>query len=150
MTLYLPRATTPAVLPVGLASSRSALPVVGRVLVVEDDPAAADSVVASLQRLGYETRAVDRAGKALEILARDGRFDLVLSDIVMPELNGVELAGALARLHPGTDLLTTGYDPLPLDIDLRGAEILKKPYDLDTLKLAINSCLARRAGNIAS
>jgi len=151
VTLYLPRATTPAVLPVGLASSRSALPVVGRVLVVEDDPAAADSVVASLQRLGYETRAVDRAGKALEILARDGRFDLVLSDIVMPELNGVELAGALARLHPGVPiLLITGYDPLPLDIDLRGAEILKKPYDLDTLKRAIDSCLARRAGNIAS
>jgi nitrogen-specific signal transduction histidine kinase/CheY-like chemotaxis protein len=151
VTLYLPRATTPAVLPVGLASPRSALPVVGRVLVVEDDPAAADSVVASLQRLGYETRAVDRAGKALEILARDGRFDLVLSDIVMPELNGVEFAGALARLHPGIPvLLTTGYDPLPLDIDLRGAEILKKPYDLDTLKRAIDSCLARRAGNIAS
>jgi two-component system, NtrC family, sensor kinase len=150
VTLYLPRAVTPAASTVAPASPRGALPAVGRVLVVEDDPAATDTAVASLQRLGYETRAVDRAGKALEMLGRDDRFDLVFSDIVMPELNGVEFADRVARLHPGIPiLLTTEYDPLPLDIEMHDVEILRKPYDLDTLKRAIDSCLARRAGDTA-
>lgn len=151
VTLYLPRAATPEISMAGRASPPGALPAVGRVLVVEDDPAAGDTAIASLQRLGYETRAVDRAGKALEMLGRDDRFDLVFSDIVMPELNGMEFADAVARLHPGIPvLLTTEYDPLPLDIDVRSTEILRKPYGLDTLKRAIDSCLARRAGGAAS
>jgi two-component SAPR family response regulator len=62
----------------------------------------------------------------------------------------VEFADRVARLHPGIPiLLTTEYDPLPLDIEMHDVEILRKPYDLDTLKRAIDSCLARRAGDTA-
>ena len=150
VTLYLPRAAASAVLPAGMAAPSGSPPATGRILVVEDDPAVADVAVGSLRQLGYETLAVDRARKALDLLKRGDRFDLVFSDVVMPELNGVEFADELARLHPEIPvLLTTGYNTLPLDIDGRNRDILVKPYGLDSLKRAITACLARSAGKPA-
>jgi two-component system NtrC family sensor kinase len=147
VTLYLPRATVPAKLPVGMSDTLEAPMKGGRILLVEDDQAVADVTVASLQKLGYATIAVDRAGKAIELLGGGERFDLVLSDIVMPEMNGVELADILARLHGGIAvLLTTGDTTLPAVAGDPRRAILVKPYSLETLKQAIERCLAARAG----
>jgi two-component system, NtrC family, sensor kinase len=146
VTLYLPRATTPATLPVGMTEMTGAPAAAGRILVVEDDQAVADVTVGSLQKLGYATVAVDRAGKAIELLGGGERFDLVLSDIVMPEMNGIELADIVARLYGDIAvLLTTGDATLPAAAGDPSRVILVKPYGLETLKQAIESCLAAQA-----
>jgi two-component system NtrC family sensor kinase len=146
VTLYLPRAAVPATPPVGTVDMLDAPAAAGRILIVEDDAAVADVTVGSLQKLGYATVAVDRAGKAIELLGGGERFDLVLSDIVMPEMNGIELADMLARLHGEVAvLLTTGDPSMPAEAGDPSRVILIKPYSLDTLKQTIDRCLAARA-----
>src|SRR5882762_2820246 len=84
---------------------------------------------------------------AIELLGGGERFDLVFSDIVMPEMSGIELADRLVRLHGEVAiLLTTGYSSLPAGAGDHGHELLIKPYGLETLKLAIERCLAGRRG----
>ncbi len=147
VTLYLPRASVAAAPHADVTAESDAPAAAGRILVVEDDPAVADVAVGSLQKLGYATVAVDRAGKAIELLGGGERFDLVFSDIVMPEMSGIELADRLVRLHGEVAiLLTTGYSSLPAGAGDHGHELLIKPYGLETLKQAIERCLARRGG----
>jgi two-component system NtrC family sensor kinase len=144
--LYLPRALISAALPASMIEIHDTRTAAGRILVVEDDAAVADVTVGSLQKLGYATVAVDRAGKAIELLGGGERFDLVLSDIVMPEMNGIELADMLARLHGEVAvLLTTGDPSMPAEAGDPSRVILIKPYSLDTLKQTIDRCLAARA-----
>ncbi len=147
VTLYLPRASVAAAPHADVTAESDAPAAAGRILVVEDDPAVADVAVGSLQKLGYATVAVDRASKAIELLGGGERFDLVFSDIVMPEMSGIELADRLVRLHGEVAiLLTTGYSSLPAGAGDHGHELLIKPYGLETLKQAIERCLARRGG----
>jgi len=64
----------------------------------------------------------------------------------MPEMNGIELADMLARLHGEVAvLLTTGDPSMPAEAGDPSRVILIKPYSLDTLKQTIDRCLAARA-----
>ena len=151
VTLLLPRATVPAVLAPGMSAPLGEPRPAGRVLVVEDDLAVADVAVGSLERLGYMTVAVDRAAKALDLLDRGERFDLIFSDIMMPEMSGMELAEEIAQQHPEIPvLLTTGYNNMQTEMAGQHRDILIKPYSLDTLKRAITRCRAREAGSAVS
>jgi two-component system, NtrC family, sensor kinase len=151
VTLYLPRATVPAALPAGPQEPRAPLRAAGRILIVEDDPAVADVATGTLRRLGYATVTVDRAGKAIELLDGGEQFDLVFSDIMMPDMSGLELADVLARRH-GTIavLLTTGHNTAAPENGAHDRDILIKPYSLATLKRAIDRCLARGTGTAAA
>jgi signal transduction histidine kinase/DNA-binding response OmpR family regulator len=83
-----------------------------RVLAVDDDPAALDLVRAALEPEGFDVRTTTSSIEALRLVV-DGTFDIVVSDVVMPELNGLELA---ERIHtnPRTAslpiLLVTAHD----------------------------------------
>jgi two-component system NtrC family sensor kinase len=141
VTLYLPRAQLPAPArePAAAAPRAGAGPV-RRILIVEDEHEVADVAQGYLHELGFQAVAVDRAAKALELLARDPAFDLVFSDIVMPDgMSGIDLARRLAALHPNLPvLLTTGYAG-----EQWGAapDVLRKPYNARALKEAIERAL---------
>ena len=80
------------------------------ILVVEDDPRVSHSTVYLLEELGYRPHAVASGREALEVLARDPDIVLVLTDVMMPEMTGTELAAEVARRHPEIGLLfVTGY-----------------------------------------
>jgi PAS domain S-box-containing protein len=145
--LYLPRATA------GADDSRpegKAEPMRGgseTILLVEDNPDVRRATVRQLQSLGFT---VEEAGDAHEALARieSGlRFDLLLTDVVMPGgMTGYELAAEVERVRPGTRVLfTSGYTELaaPLADAPRGA-LLSKPYrrvDLDrAIRTALDEC----------
>jgi len=142
VTLYLPRAAV-AVPPrePTPARPREALGPPRRILVVEDDPEVAEVALGYLREFGFQTVAVDRAAEALEVLARDGGFDLVFSDIVMPDgMSGIDLSRQIARLYPRLPvLLTTGYAGDQREVP---ADVLRKPYNARALREAIDRAVS--------
>jgi len=75
-----------------------------RILLAEDDEAMRAYLSRALENAGYDVAAVDRGTAALPLL-QDRRFDLLLSDIVMPEMDGIELAQRCAEISPGTKVM---------------------------------------------
>jgi YesN/AraC family two-component response regulator len=83
-------------------------------------------------------------GEALEIAAVS-RFDVVLTDVVMPAMSGLELAEALDRLYPGTPIvLTTGFSDEIARSGTGGRPVLLKPYRLEALAGVLDDALAKR------
>ena len=153
VTLYLPRAT--AALPPREVPGTVVRELDGagrRILVVEDDPEVAEVAVGYLEGFGFRPVVVDRAAKALALLAEDAAFELVLSDIIMPDgMSGIDLARQIARRHPQLPvLLTTGYAGSPGDAGGLPAEVLRKPYNARSLREAIERALGPRAAAPAS
>ncbi|MEJ1977078.1 MAG: ATP-binding protein [Acetobacteraceae bacterium] len=103
----------------------------GTVLVVEDEPAIRDLAAIWLTDAGYTTLSAANGQEALRYLEGAGRIDIMVSDVVMPGMNGVQLTEAARRLRPGlTVLLTSGYTG---SADRRGipddVKLLAKPYE---------------------
>jgi DNA-binding NtrC family response regulator len=118
-----------------------------RIMVVEDDEAHRVALERHLTRSGYEVLACDSAEQAL---ARFSTFNpvLVLSDIRMGAMSGLELLRTLVERAPETRvLLTTAYDDMQMAVDAmkQGAfDFLMKPLDLDDIDEAIRAALPQR------
>lgn len=105
------------------------------VLLVDDDRPVRDVARRILERAGYRVLAVGSGADALALTDREGVVpDAVVTDIVMPGMNGYELARRLRERYPGVRvLLMTGYtDATPADQRVH-SEILRKPFDAMTL-----------------
>jgi DNA-binding NtrC family response regulator len=81
-----------------------------RILVVDDEAAVADSLRLVLSRRGYEVRAVYSAEEAIEVLA-EWQPDLAMIDVMLPKMNGIELAGIVAGNYPACRLLLISGHP---------------------------------------
>jgi signal transduction histidine kinase/ActR/RegA family two-component response regulator len=114
-----------------------------RILVVEDDPRVSRATVNALTELGHAPVAVASGHAALNRLAEDPDFHLMITDVVMPEMTGVELAREVAGRHPGLRVLfVTGYVGEAGSVDeLAGAELLRKPFTVAQLAAAIEHAL---------
>ncbi len=75
-----------------------------RILLAEDDDSMRVYLCRALERSGYEVVAVDRGTAALPLITQE-RFDLLLTDIVMPEMDGIELAQHVASIAPETRVM---------------------------------------------
>ena len=117
-----------------------------RALLVEDHPEV--SVVAQdyLTQCGYEVVRAASAESALEILSQRGDFDLVLSDIVMPGMSGLELGRQIRRTHSAaTIVLASGYSDKASEALKEGFVLLHKPYSLDMLRQVLGQALKHPA-----
>ncbi len=116
------------------------------ILVVDDEPAITMTSAAILKLHGYETATADDGDIALS-LARKLHPDLVLSDVVMPRMNGVELAIALREELPDIGVLLFSGNAATTDIietaRLTGHEfrLLAKPVPLEELLAAVRDSL---------
>lgn len=116
-----------------------------RILVAEDEADVRALVVRALAADGHDLVAVEDGGAALDRLARGDAFDLIVSDIKMPVMDGIALALATARDHPGLPvLLMTGYADQRerahgLEAIVR--DVLLKPFSLDDLRAAVRAAL---------
>ncbi|MFY9623394.1 MAG: response regulator [Rhodoplanes sp.] len=121
-----------------------------RILVAEDEETLRNLVVRALAQDGHEVVAASDGAEALELLVRDqGRFDLLLSDIRMPLMDGVTLARAAARDNPDlVILLMTAYadQRQRAGLDARIHDVITKPFTLAEIKVAVNEALATRRG----
>ena len=106
-----------------------------RILLAEDDESMRTFLVRALERAGYEVVAVESGAAALPHLARDG-FDLLLTDIVMPEMDGIELAQRAQALSPRMRVMfITGFAAVALGAGAApaNAKVLSKPFHLRDL-----------------
>ena len=113
------------------------------ILVVEDDPRVCRSTVAALEELGYIPIACASGREALEAMGEHPEIDLVLTDVMMPEMTGTELAAELRRLHSHVPVLfVTGYVGEAGDADhLIGGELLRKPFTVAALAQSVETAL---------
>jgi DNA-binding NtrC family response regulator len=122
-----------------------------RVLIVDDDPIVADSLAEFLKREGYEPTTAASGGEALEMLKAaevspggngvSRPFAIVVTDVTIPGMNGMELLRRVNKDHPGTvALMITGYGTIESAVQalrLGAADYLTKPVIEDELKIAL-------------
>jgi PAS domain S-box-containing protein len=146
-TIYLPRvehSAPPAPLPpFAPLNPRSA-----HLLVVEDDDAVRDLAVRILRSAGYSTVSAGDGAAALRLIAeRSASIDLVVTDVVLPDMSGRDLASRAALIRPGVPVLfTSGYtDDVVLSHGIRDntAPFIAKPYTAPALKAKVHEVLAQ-------
>jgi two-component system, cell cycle sensor histidine kinase and response regulator CckA len=122
----------------------------GRILLAEDDPVVRLLAERGLQARGYEVVAVSDGPAAIEHLSgQPDAIDLLVSDVVMPNMTGYELAEQLRRLAPALKILfVSGYDQGPLEREearqsITDAAYLPKPYTVSRLGDVIGQLLER-------
>jgi DNA-binding NtrC family response regulator len=116
-----------------------------KILVVDDEPAVRDLTVEILRRSGYKPLGVPSASRALDLLDQE-QFDLVVSDVVMPEMTGVELLYELRRRQPDLPvILMTGGSKEPerttKAVELGAVALLYKPFSHAELNEIVASVL---------
>ena len=110
-----------------------------RILLAEDDDSLRHHLTRALQQAGYEVDAVDRGTAALPLL-QSREYDLLVSDIVMPEMDGIELAQRCAQISPYTRVMfITGFAAVALKTggDAPSRRVLSKPFHLKDLVLEV-------------
>jgi len=115
-----------------------------RILIAEDEEALCALCARALTTEGHEVKTASDGSDALEVLVQEkGRFDLLLTDIRMPIMDGIALALAAARDFPDlTILLMTGYaDQRERAHGLEAIvyDVLAKPFSVATLRDAVNA-----------
>jgi len=116
-----------------------------RIIIVEDDPAIAETVALNLRYVGYEYMLFDDGQKAADYLISDHSFDLALLDIMLPGIDGFELFSHMEKYNIPVIYMTAKTDSASEVKGLReGAEdYIVKPFEVVTLLVRIEKVLAR-------
>ena len=114
-----------------------------RVLVVDDDPAIREGVTEMLTTLGLKAGSAVSGRAALKLCARGCPFDVVLTDVVMGDIDGLQLAETLREAYPTIPvILMTGRDSLVDGVIDAGVMPLFKPFGALQLMRVINDALS--------
>lgn len=112
-----------------------------RILLADDDDAMRDFLARALARAGCGVESVDRGTAALAKIEAGERFDLLLTDIVMPEMDGIELAQKASVVDPNLRVMfITGFSAVTLRAGqaMPNAKVLSKPFHLKDLVLEVD------------
>jgi two-component system, cell cycle response regulator CpdR len=121
-----------------------------RILIAEDEEALGAMCARALAAVGHAVEIAHDGSEALDVLTRDnGRFDLLLTDVRMPIMDGIALALATARDFPElTILLMTGYADQrerAQGLDALIHDVITKPFSVAALRAAVDEALAVKA-----
>ena len=124
------------------------------ILLVEDESMVREVTRQVLEHAGYEVLESAGAREALRLAAEHrGRIHLLLSDVVMPGMNGFELAHRIARMQPHlTTVFMSGYAEAAMlreSVQDPGRTYLQKPFTIDLLLACVDEALARNLGAAA-
>lgn len=117
-----------------------------RILLAEDDEAMRTYLERALDGAGYHVDAVDRGTEAIPLLEKN-HYDLLLSDIVMPEMDGIELAQRCNEISPVTKVMfITGFAAVTLKASREqpNAKVLSKPFHLRDLVMEVERVLEEK------
>ena len=144
--LYLPAADQPVKMERAASTQLEATPDDSglRVLLVEDNEEIGRLSTEQLRDLGYHASWARSAEDALDCLASDGfAFDVIFSDIVMPGMNGIELANTVRERYPHLAIvLTTGYSDALAESARSGFALIRKPYSIEVLSRTLPAIIA--------
>ena len=116
-----------------------------KILLAEDDNDMRRFLVKALEKAGYQVLSYDNGASAYDRL-REEPFSLLLTDIVMPEMDGIELARRATELDPDLKVMfITGFAAVALNPDSKApkdAKVLSKPFHLRDLVEEVNKMLA--------
>src|SRR5687767_5253615 len=117
-----------------------------RILIAEDEEGIRSLVARALSMDGHAVTTANDGAEALDVLAREhGAFELLLSDIRMPVMDGIALALAAARDHPQISiLLMTGFADQrerAFGLDTLIHDVIAKPFTLATIRTAVSEAL---------
>ncbi|MFZ3484518.1 cell cycle two-component system response regulator CpdR [Sphingomonas sp. 3-13AW] len=115
-----------------------------RILLAEDDQVMREYLARALERSGYQVAAVDRGTEAIPLLESES-FDLLLTDIVMPEMDGIELAQRAQEIAPDMRVMfITGFAAVTLKAGkaVPQARVLSKPFHLRDLVREVDQLFA--------
>lgn len=119
------------------------------ILLAEDDRSMCGFLVAALGKAGHSVTPAYNGLEALGFLQGEkpeSPFDLLLTDIVMPGMDGIELSQRAVKLHPGLKVMfITGFSAVALgreNFNPEGAKILSKPFHLNDLVAQVQALLA--------
>jgi CheY-like chemotaxis protein len=144
VTIYLPR-TRELAAPVALAAVEQRATQRARILVVDDDDDVRQVAAALIEEIGYEVMAVGSGEAALQALSGGG-FAMLVTDVVMPGMSGVDLARQVRALQPRLPILfASGYaDVQTFGEELTDESVLKKPYRIAEVAARIADMLGQR------
>jgi CheY-like chemotaxis protein len=145
--LYLPSLSIAALTGIIAEEAEPRIGEMETILVVEDDDAMREALVEMLKLLNYEALYARDGREALEVFEGESSIDLVLSDLVMPEMGGVALYSTLKDKYPDVKMVVmTGYPLAERGKDLLEQGIvawLQKPLDADTLARTLQKVLSQ-------
>ena len=115
-----------------------------RILVVDDNADLAASLVAMLEVHNYSAFAAVDVAKALDVLDAEPSISMVISDVRMPSVDGLDFFRVLRHRFPSLPVvLMTGLPISDEDVVPRGVTILEKPFEFKQLLDVIQSCLGQ-------
>ena len=116
-----------------------------RILLAEDDSSLRGFLTRALEKAGHQVVDCENGDDAIDAL-NDGPYDLLLTDIVMPGADGIEVARVAAARIPGLRIMfITGFAAVALNADSKApkdAKVLSKPFHLRDLVDEVNKLLA--------
>ncbi|HEY7459051.1 MAG TPA: response regulator [Xanthobacteraceae bacterium] len=125
-----------------------------RLLIAEDEQPVRELLMRALTLDGHEVEVAPDGAAALDLLSSAGAFDLLLTDIRMPIMDGIALALAAARDYPDLAIvLMTGYAgerERAHGLDRLVYDVVLKPFSLSVMKQTVAKALAERTGAPAS
>lgn len=120
------------------------------ILFVDDDREILELVREYLAEVGYRVEVVDNGVKALEMI-KDTPFDIVFTDIKMPDIDGLELLSAIKEYRPETEvIIVTGHGSMESAIKAMkfgSYDYLQKPFKLNVLKIIIDRILEEKTSS---
>ncbi len=118
-----------------------------RVLVADDEPITRQLCLEVLEGLGYATQVAETCSRALSVL-EEGRVDIVVSDVQMPDGNGIDLLRTIKENHPGVDVLVmTGYGTISEAVEavkLGAYDYITKPFKVDDFRRLVERLVERQ------
>jgi DNA-binding NtrC family response regulator len=123
----------------------------GNILVVDDEPNIRRVLEAVLTKDGHKVLTAENGRKGMEVLQKNANVDVLISDLIMPDINGVELLAAAKEMNSGISvLMITAHGTIKSAVDamkLGALDYIPKPFDLDEIKITVKNALERRGMN---
>lgn len=117
-----------------------------KIIVIEDEPTLAEAIVLNLEMEGYETDLISNGGEAIKKIPLLAASNLVILDIMLPEVNGIDICKALRKVSdvPVLFLSAKGTTADKIEgLKSGGTDYLSKPFDLEELLLRIQILIGR-------
>jgi len=119
-----------------------------RILIAEDEPIARDNLAHVLRKEGFETVAVENGALAIQELERR-EFDLVMTDLRMQPVGGMQVLKRVKELHPHTEVIViTGFATVSSAVEAMQSGAfyyVPKPYKIDDVRILVRPALAKRS-----